>query len=473
MAAGRCQLSSTLGEASYRVEAEQTETLTGETEYAGPVDFTVDTQKPSVTLNGIPSPTNDSTPSFSGTASDPSEAVTVYVFRGTSAGGTLAAKVSANPSGGAWSSGSVSPLADGTYTAIAEQPSSIGNEAGRSESTTFEVHASKPKVSLNGISSPTADRTPSFTGSASEGSTVTVHIYEGGSASGSPVAEAQASGTSGSWSSGAASPGLPDGSYTAVAEQESEFGNGPGRSGEIHFRIETPPPAVTLEGIAPASNDTTPTFSGTASEKDAVFIHIYAGGSAHGEERAEAEAKGTGGSWNSGPAAPGLAEGSYTAVAEQAGSVRQRHRPQRRNPFHGDHLLAPRHAQRDQKPVGQHGAILHGDGQRSRQDRLDPDLRGEQRFGLPGLERLRRRERRRLQLRRRLAGTIGRDLHRRRSAGQLVRQRPGPQQRSHVHGRYQLPGRRPESDREPVQQHLADVHGLGERLHDRRRAHPS
>ncbi len=313
------QLPSELGEASYSVEAEQTETLTGETAHAGPVGFTVETRSPEVSLNGIPSPTNDSTPSFSGTASDPSEPVTVYVFRGSSPGGSLAAEVSANPSGGAWSSSSVGPLGDGTYTAIAEQRSSIGNEAGFSEPTTFEVHASKPSVSLNGISSPTDDRTPSFSGSASEGSTVVVRIYDGGSAGGSPVAEAQASGTGGSWNSGPASPALANGSYTAVAEQESGFGNGPGVSGAIHFTVETSPPSVSMAAIATPSNDAAPSFSGFASESTPVTVHVYAGGNAAGALVAEAHASGTGASWSSGATSPALGDGSYTAVAEQTG----------------------------------------------------------------------------------------------------------------------------------------------------------
>jgi hypothetical protein len=308
-----------LDDGEYSVEASQTETLTGEPGASGAVSFRVDTQSPEVTMNGVPSPTNDATPSFSGTAGDPSEAVTVYVFRGSSPEGSLAAKVSANASGGAWSTESVGPLADGTYTAIAEQPSSIGNKPGFSQPSTFEVHASKPKVTLNGISSPTDDRTPSFSGSASEESTVTVHIYEGSSASGGAVATAQASGTGGSWNSGGAEPALSDGEYTAVAEQESEFGNGPGKSGEIHFRVETPAPKVSLDSIAAASNDTTPSFSGTASEKTTVTVYVYAGGSAGGSPERIVTATGTGGSWSSDAVTP-LGEGTYTAVAEQAGA---------------------------------------------------------------------------------------------------------------------------------------------------------
>lgn len=119
-------LSTDLEEGEYAVVAQQAEALTGETAEAGPVGFAVDFQSPSVTLNGVPSPTSDSTPSFSGTASDTTE-VTVYVHRGSSTGGSLAAEVTAGVSGGTWSTEPVGSLGDGTYTAVAEQPSSIGN----------------------------------------------------------------------------------------------------------------------------------------------------------------------------------------------------------------------------------------------------------------------------------------------------------------------------------------------------------
>ena len=313
------QLPTHLEDGDYTAFAEQTEALSEEKGTSGSVSFTVDTQSPHVTLAAVPSPSSDSTPSFSGTASDTTE-ITVYVFKGASASGSPVAEATASGTGGGWSSGSVGPLADGTYTAIAEQPSSIENEPGFSETRTFEIHASKPKVTLNGISSPTGDRTPSFSGTASEESTVTVHVYAGSSAGGEKVAEAQANGTGGSWSSGPVSPALDDGTYTAVAEQESEFGNGPGKSAEIHFSVETPAPTVSLEGVPTPSNDTTPSFGGFASEKTSVTVDVYPGGSAKGEPVRTVTATGTGGSWGSGTLSPPLAEGTYTAVAEQKGA---------------------------------------------------------------------------------------------------------------------------------------------------------
>ncbi len=313
------QLPTHLEDGEYSVEAVQTEELTGETGRSDAPMFTVDTQSPSVTLNGIPSPTSNSTLSFSGTASDTTE-VTVRVYKGSSASGSPVAEAFAAGTGAGWSSGSVGPLADGTYTALAEQGSSIGNPAGSSEPSTFTIHAAKPQLTLKGISSPTSDRTPSFSGTASEETLVTVRVYEGGSASGAPVAQAQANGTGGSWSSAEVSSTLHDGTYTAIAEQESEFGNGPGTSNTITFTVSTSAPTVSLAGVPTPSGNATPAFSGSASEGTTVTIDVYAGGAANGEPVRVVHATGTGGTWSSGPVAPALAEGGYTAVAEQSGA---------------------------------------------------------------------------------------------------------------------------------------------------------
>jgi large repetitive protein len=273
-----------------------------------------------VTLNAVSSPTKDSTPSFSGTASEKTP-VTVSVFAAGDVGGTVLAEAHASGTGGSWSSGGASPaLVDGTYTAVAEQESAFGNGPGVSEERTFTVHTAKPVVTLNAVSSPTTDSTPSFSGTASEKTTVKVQIYKGFAASGSPVASATASGTGGSWSSGGASPALADGTYTAVAEQESAFGNGPGSSEERTFTVDTKPPSVTLNAISSPNNDSTPSFSGFASDTTEVRVRIFKGSSASGTPSAEAHATGTGGGWSSGAASPALADGSYTAVAVQGSS---------------------------------------------------------------------------------------------------------------------------------------------------------
>ncbi len=304
-----------LEDGSYTATAEQTESLSGETTTRS-VDFTIDTQPPEVTLNAVSSPTNDTTPSFSGTASDTTE-VTVYIFKGTSPGGTIVSEAHASPSGGEWFSGAAeTPLAEGTYTAIAEQTSSIGNSEGFSKPRTFTVHTAKPSVFMNPASSPPSDSTPSFSGTASEKSQVTVDVYAAGDVGGTVLAVAQATPSGGKWSTGGASPPLADGTYTAVAEQESEFGNGPGSSQERTFTVHTAKPSVTLNAVGSPTADSTPSFSGTASEETTVTVKIYKGTSATGTAVTTVTAAGTGGSWSSG-ASSTLTDGTYTARAEQ------------------------------------------------------------------------------------------------------------------------------------------------------------
>src|SRR2546429_616326 len=104
----------------------------------------------------------------------------------------------------------VSPdLASGTYPAIASQESSIGSRTGVSNPVTFEVDTQSPTVTLTSPPSRSNVTTPSFSGTASEASPVTVEIFEGARPGGDIVATATASGTRGGWSSGNTAPALP------------------------------------------------------------------------------------------------------------------------------------------------------------------------------------------------------------------------------------------------------------------------
>src|SRR6202030_3514590 len=97
---------------------------------------------------------------------------------------------------------------------------------------------------------------------ASDTTPVRIKIYSGSSL----VAEATAKGTGGEWVSEDAHPGLPSGQYTAIATQPSSLGNAPGTSEAVSFTVETGPPHVTLNQPATPSNNTKPSFTGTASD---------------------------------------------------------------------------------------------------------------------------------------------------------------------------------------------------------------
>ncbi len=284
--------------------------------------FTVDTLAPTVSLNQPASLSKNRTPTFSGSASENSKVV-VHIYEGT----TEVENVSTTASGGSWSTGALSPplaAGDHTYTAVAKEESLLGNPEGESATRTFTVYTLPPTVSLSQPTTPTNNRTPTFSGSASAATEVVVHIYEGPTAEGTEISKATASGTEGTWTSGTANPALATGehTYTAVATQTSPLGNPEGKSNTVTFTVNTEPPKVELSksSVAEESNDRKPTFSGTASASTEVVVHVYEGPTPSGTEVAKVGTAGTGGAWSSGPVTPELAstgKHTYTAIATQ------------------------------------------------------------------------------------------------------------------------------------------------------------
>ena len=246
------------------------------------------------------------------------------MFEGSKAEGTPLQTVQAKVTSGKWGPVNVaSALKSGEYTAIATEPSSLGNQPGKSSPDTFIVDTSSPKVVLTAPTSPSNDRTPSFTGTASANTEVVVHIYEGTKAEGTEVSKATATGTGAAWTSGQAGTALATGKHTfaAVATQESPLGNPEGKSNVVTFVVNTNPPTVTLNTIETPSKDTTPSFSGTASETQAVTIKIYQGAEAKGTPFATAEAPVGAEKWGPVSSTTTLPEGEYTAVASEPSSL--------------------------------------------------------------------------------------------------------------------------------------------------------
>ncbi len=325
-----------LPDGTYTAQAEQTD----EVDNVGlsmTATFTIDTTKPAVTLDpkSVPSPSNDSTPTFKGTAgtvtglSPDATTVTVRVYEGNAVGGTVAASGSANVVSGAWS---LTPphLADGTYTAQAEQTDAAENK-GVSQPVTFTIDTAAPAVTIDAVPSPSNDSTPNLSGGAGtvsgvspDASSVAVKVYEGGSVGG-PVA---ASGTSavkaGGWSF--TTPHLKDGTYTAQAEQADAAGNVGVSTPPVTFRIDTVDPTVTLQPPAKFIASHTLSLSGSASgEAEAeptVTVKIYKGSLPSGET-AEPPIQVPvigGATWVAEALGP-LPDGTYTAEAEQADKV--------------------------------------------------------------------------------------------------------------------------------------------------------
>ncbi len=291
------------------------EGLLGSTEQAGPSKFTVDTQPPTVTLNAPPSRTGDTTPAFSGTASE-AGTVVVHVKEGASE----VAKAESPVSGGKWSTSTLSKaLASGKhkYTVFATEESALGNGEGNSGSAAFEVDTEPPTVTITEPASPTNDTTPSFSGTASEATKVTVHVKEGTT----EVAKAETTAAGGKWSTSTLSKALPAGkhSFTAFATEKSAIGNADGESSSVSFEVNTETPTVTIVGPPARSNDTTPSFSGTASEDTEVEVHVLQGTA----EVASAKTTASGGVWSTSTLSKALPAGkhSFTAFATEKSGV--------------------------------------------------------------------------------------------------------------------------------------------------------
>ena len=190
-------------------------------------------------------------PAFSGTASE-ALPVTVEVFKGEKAEGKPVATISASVAGEHWSTAHLAKaLEDGTYTAVASEPSSLeGNPVGHSEPATFVVDTKVPLVEITPPASPSKNTKPSFSGTVDgpAGPTVTVYIHEGESPQGKTVAAVSAAVVKGAWSTGPVEPALKSGrhKYTAVATASSSIGNGEGQSVPAKFEVNTEPPVVTL-----------------------------------------------------------------------------------------------------------------------------------------------------------------------------------------------------------------------------------
>ena len=96
-------------------------------------------------------------------------------------------------------------------------------------------------MSLKPVPTPAKNQTPSFSGSTSEKTPVTIFVYEGKAAEGNVVSEAKAT-VSGSkctcsWSSAPAAPALKSGKhvFTAIAKQSSEIARQPGRRERVRY----------------------------------------------------------------------------------------------------------------------------------------------------------------------------------------------------------------------------------------------
>ncbi|SEK93114.1 Myxococcales GC_trans_RRR domain-containing protein/MYXO-CTERM domain-containing protein [Stigmatella aurantiaca] len=262
--------------------------------------FTVDADPPGAPVVVTPangSVTNDNTPTFSGTA-EPGTTVTLSLD-GTEFANSIPVDASGN-----WNYTPTAPLADGTYAVSAVSIDAVGNASPASNTNTFTVDATAPAAPV--ITSPadgssTGDSTPTITGTAEPGTTVTVII------DGTPVGTAPVD-ASGNWTFTPPTP-LPEGPHTVTATATDPAGNTGPASQPVDFIIdESLPgtPEVTSPTNGSATNDPTPVISGTAEPGTTVTVIID--GTPVGTAPVDAA-----GNWTFTPPAP-LADGPHTVI---------------------------------------------------------------------------------------------------------------------------------------------------------------
>ncbi len=213
--------------------------------------------------------TSDTTPTFSGAAGASDGAISLEI---DDAGGNPVETLTP-ATGNSWSATATPALPDGTYTAFASQLSAGGTTTYYSGVIRFTVDTAPPVVTLtSGPAGATNNPTPVFGGSAGtaagDAGTVTLKIYSGKSATGTPVQTLTAMPSGGSWSSTATA--LQDGTYTARAQQSDAAGN-TGTSSDRTFILDVAPHTqITLDPPA-STTSTTATFSFTASKPGSTF----------------------------------------------------------------------------------------------------------------------------------------------------------------------------------------------------------
>jgi hypothetical protein len=317
--------SSSLSDGTYTIVATQ-EDEASNVGSAGPSTFSIDTTAPVVTLNAgsIAALSNNASPTFTGAAGTlPGDVstVSVLVHEGSTAAGAVVAKEMVQVASGSWSW--TTHLADGTYTVQAIQLDEAGNE-GRSNSATFKIDSTPPTLSVTSPKSheALASSRPTFSGTTNNGSSeptaVTIEIFSGEAASGSPVQTLEVTRKDASWTTGSTGPRLPNGAYTVRAKELDTAGN-VGESPSVTFLIASPSPTVTLDALPRYTNDETPAFAGGAAVSEAkpeVTVNIWHGLSASGELAESVTVPTAGGAWSA-TVGKALPQGTYTAQAEQ------------------------------------------------------------------------------------------------------------------------------------------------------------
>ncbi|MCU1461831.1 MAG: putative internalin [Acidimicrobiales bacterium] len=292
------------------------ESATNNISAAASFDWTIDTTAPTVSLDAVTSATNDTTPTFSGiagNASGDSATVTVDVYAGAApdyVADTPTEHLTTSRDGltGAYSVDASPVLAEGTYTARAEQSDGVGN-IGHSTESTFTVDTAAPP-------------TPSFTSTPDLITSATSASFDYTDAEGGVAFSCRLdSAAFASCSSSAIYAGpIAEGSHTFDVKATDGAGN-TSTAATFTWTIDATAPSVTITAPSGATG-ATPVFSGAAGNAsgDGTTVAIDVSDSTPSVVRT-ATVDRTGASWTYDSSADAsfaaLSDGTYTATATQ------------------------------------------------------------------------------------------------------------------------------------------------------------
>lgn len=285
-----------LSEAQHTVTATATDRA-GNVSGAASTTFTVDKTPPGVPVITAPTGvTNDATPTVVGTT-DVGTTVQVFVD------GVFVGNATADASGN-WSYTLTTALSDGTHQLSASAIDTAGNASAQSMPVTVVIDTQAPAAPLvltPGAGTATNQATPTVSGTAEPGATVTVNI------DGNVVGQATADST-GAWSLPTTAT-LVDGEHHVTTTATDTAGNTGSPSADVTFTVDTLSPGkpVIITPAMGAMTTSTPTFTGTAEPNALVAIII------DGQTVATVQANGSG-DWLYTPGAP-LVDGSHTVTA--------------------------------------------------------------------------------------------------------------------------------------------------------------
>jgi hypothetical protein len=273
--------------------------------------WTIDLTDPTTSITDKPAdPSADASPSFSFTSSE--------------AGSTYECALDGGNYASCSSPNAYADLADGSHTFFVRATDPAGNTDPDGASYPWELDATAPVVT---ISSPgdgvvMSDPAPTISGLAETGpvddSTVTVELYSGTSASGTPVDKWMPGVDSENASWSVISPSLDEGTYTVRASQSDDFGR-PG-SDTHTFNVDLQAPAVTLTSPKHGLITKNPTHvfkgsAGTDVDDDPNVDVVISQGTTVIQTMSNVPV--SAGAWSSTPTDP-LDDGTYTAYAEQS-----------------------------------------------------------------------------------------------------------------------------------------------------------